>query len=116
MVTIKVSESIKEGKEEIPMEEIEKLCKEHAKKEELKDEQLPELVKANNTILEYLFLIYPDMSKSGIIDMFVAAKSFVNEKTGLTGVELAKATSLTMIELLDYTRSLIDMNKEMEED
>jgi hypothetical protein len=74
------------------------------------------VIKADNTILQFLFLLYSDMNRAGIEGMYCAAKRFVNEKTGLTDVDLAKATSLTMIELLDYTRSLIDMNKEMEED
>jgi hypothetical protein len=56
------------------------------------------------------------MSKAGIEDMYCAAKNFVHEKTGLTDIELTKATSLTMVELLDYTRTLISMNNEMEED
>ena len=114
-VTIRVSESLGEGKEQIPMEELERLCgdKQTNKPE---DEFESRLIKADSIILNYLYLIYSDMNMEGIKDMYYAAKNFVSERSELTGVELAKATSLTMIELLDYTRDLINMNNEMEEE
>lgn len=132
MVTIKVSETLKDGKE-ISMEDLERMCKDtdklnklnYNKEDDCKNncdcksgdcKSATTLLKVDNTILLYLYLIYSDMSREGIKGMFYSAKSFVNEKTGLTGVELSKATSLTMIELLDYTRDLINMNNEMEEE
>ena len=130
MVTVKVSELVREGKEEISMEDLERLCskdtdklnnvnynKEDSCKNHCDDcKPTTAVIKADNTILLYLYLIYSDMSREGIKGMYYSAKSFVNEKTGLTGVELSKATSLTMIDLLDYTRDLINMNNEMEEE
>jgi hypothetical protein len=126
-VTISVSESLGEGKGELSMDELERLCKDTDKlnynynKENCKNycgncKSESALKKADNIILEYLYLIYSDMNREGIEDMYNAAKSFVNERTGLIDIELAKATSLTMIELLDYTRDLINMNNEMEEE
>ena len=126
-VTISVSGSLGEGKEELSMDELERLCKDtdklnnnYNKEDSCKNncdcKSATTLLKVDNTILLYLYLIYSDMSREGIKGMYYSAKSFVNEKTGLTGVELAKVTSLTMIELLDYTRDLINMNNEMEEE
>jgi hypothetical protein len=128
MVTVKVSELVREGKEEISMEDLERLCKDtdklnnvnYNKEDSCKNncdcKSTTAVIKADNTILLYLYLIYSDMSREGIKGMYYSAKAFVNEKTGLTGVELSKATSLTMIDLLDYTRDLINMNNEMEEE
>ena len=114
-VTIRVSESLGEGKEEIPMGELERLCA-NKQTDKPEDESTSRLIKADSIILNYLYLIYSDMNMEGIKDMYYAAKNFVSERSELTGVELAKATSLTMIELLDYTRDLINMNNEMEEE
>jgi len=114
-VTIRVSESLGEGKEEIPMEELGRLCGDK-QTDKPEDESASRLIKADSIILNYLYLIYSDMNMEGIKDMYYAAKNFVSERSELTGVELAKATSLTMIELLDYTRDLINMNNEMEEE
>lgn len=118
-VTIRVSESLGERKEQIPMEELERLCSNKNIDKNIdksEDESASRLIKADSIILNYLYLIYSDMNIEGIKDMYYAAKNFVSERSELTGVELAKATSLTMIELLDYTRDLINMNNEMEEE
>ena len=136
MVTIKINSN---NNEEISMKDLEEACQ--AAAEALKAENSgeketdcgceeeneccnkatedpymednEEVIYMDKLAVNFLTMIYSDMSAIGIRDMYFAAKRFMyNKNRCLNGLALSKATALVMVELLDYTRDLIDMRKE----